>query len=161
MTDKLKLEQIEQTIGNLKTELSDASDADEFIKAAEIKEKILQLEEEHETLLQKLRTADVQLEIEANNLVRAVLLTQRYRCDENNIRNIQESAVKQYAFDYRNAQGLNRLIKEWELSKDDVIKILKEGLSEFTGYTGLQYDINTLSHITLTHFIEYFLKSNW
>jgi len=162
--DKLKLEQSESIIERLRTEKENASEAGDFLRAADITDKISILEKEQDELKSSVQLwdsidQDVLLELDSQNYVRAILLSEKHAYEQNKIRRFQEYAVEQYAFDFRNAQGLRVLMQDYILSKEEVAKIINESLPEYTCYRGLQYDINTGNHITLQDWIDNFLKS--
>jgi chromosome segregation ATPase len=107
----------------------------------------------------QLLEAEMDFEIGRRNFVRAVMLAEQHQLPEDKVHYLQELALKQYACEYRNAQGLQKLIQWYRFSKAEAKRIIYEGLSEWKGYDGPQYDINVMAHITLKQFIDNFVAS--
>lgn len=101
--------------------------------------------------------SEINFEMGRRNFVRAAMLAEQNRYPAEKVRYLQEQALKQYALEYRNAQGLKKLIQWYRLSKSEATGIISEGLSEWKGYGGLQWDINQMRHITLSEFTDDFL----
>jgi len=112
-----------------------------------------------QTAQTQLSQSEIDIEIGRRNFVRAVMLAQQQRLPEEDVRRLQELALEQYACEYRNAQGLQKLIEWYRLSKSEARRVIYEGLSEWKGYSGLQYDVGTMSHMTLQQFIDNFVSS--
>ena len=108
---------------------------------------------------------DIRFEIARHNFVRAVMLAQQHEYPQDKVQYLQRLALKQYASEYRNAQGLSNLIQEYGFSKAEVERILKEVLEEHEVYAqneaSRQYDINAMRHITLGEWIENFLAGKY
>ena len=129
-----------------------ASEGQDFDKAARLQDEILQLHDEfasgpgrtlgaagqdHERtalLVEEVRPpspeAEIEFEIGRRNFVRAVMLMERCRYPAEQVRHFQERALKQYAFEYRNPQGLQKLIQWYGFSESDVRRVMEEGHSE-------------------------------
>lgn len=93
------------------------------------------------------------------------MLAQQHKSPQDKVRYLQRLALKQYASEYCNAQGLHNLIQEYGFSKAEVKRILKEVLEEHEVYAkseaSQQYDINTMGDITLEEWIENFLAGKY
>jgi len=159
-----KQERLDMLIRDAET----ASKEQDYERAAQLTEEAGRLRSELDKLeeqsgLSQLREhipeAEIDFEIGRRNFVRAAMLAEQHQYPLEKVRYLQELALKQYACEYRNAQGLQKLIREYGFSKSDVVRVMDEGLSEWKGYTGLQYDISTMSHITLQQFIDNFVRS--
>jgi excinuclease UvrABC nuclease subunit len=161
--EKLKLTQSETILEHLVNEKEIAAAANDFQNAAEIADKISNLNKELDELRLSVQwwdtiPSDIQSELDSQNYVRAVLLSQNQACEQEKIRRFQEYAIEQYAFDFRNAQGLAMLIKDWALSKKEVIKIIKAELPSYSGYIGPQFDINATNPTTMQEWVDNFVK---
>ena len=163
MNDELdKHQQQQERLDILDQKAETASKERDYERAAQLTEEAERLRSERakpEEQKQHILEEEIEFEIGRRNFVRAAMLVKQHHCQQEKLRSLQELALKQYACEYRNAQGLQELIREYGFSKSDVIRIVEEGLSEWKGYTGLQYDINTMSHITLQEFIGNFVES--
>lgn len=74
--------------------------------------------------------AEIDFEISRRNFVRAVMLMEQCRYPAEQVRHFQERALRQYAFEYRNPQGLQWLIQSYGFSESDVRRVMEEGHSE-------------------------------
>ena len=152
-----------------------ASEEQDYEKAAQLREEALKKEsgettaeerhervpsEEHATELPAHSLeAEIEFETGRRNFVRAAMLAEQCQYPPKKVRHLQEQALKQYAFEYRNAQGLRKLVEWYGFSKSDAQRIILEGLSQWNGFAGLQYDMNVMSHITLEQFIDNVIAS--
>jgi hypothetical protein len=73
---------------------------------------------------------DIRFEIGRQNFVRAAMLAQQYQRPQDEVRHLQELALKKYAFEYRNYIGLRILMQEYELSEAALERILGKSLKE-------------------------------
>ena len=73
---------------------------------------------------------DIRFEIARHNFVRAVMLAQQHEYPRDKVQYLQRLALKQYANEYRNVQGLHKLMQEYGFSEAEVEQILKEDLEE-------------------------------
>ena len=73
---------------------------------------------------------DIRFEIGRQNFVRAAMLAQQHQRPHDEVRHLQELALKKYAFEYRNHPGLRKLMQEYELSEADLERILGKSLKE-------------------------------
>lgn len=73
---------------------------------------------------------DIQFEIERQNFVRAAMLAQRSQYPQDEIRRLQELALKKYVFEYRNYPGFWKLVQEYEFSEADLDRILGKDVKE-------------------------------
>lgn len=62
--------------------------------------------------------------IPAANFVRAEMLAKQHELPSEVITRLREMAVLQYVIDYRNFDGLDRLIEQFELTQSDITRIL-------------------------------------
>jgi len=107
---------------------------------------------------------EIQFEISRRNYVRAVLLAEKMSTTpQNEIWRLKELALRQYATDYRNLPGFKKLVQDWEVPRAEVERILRGILEEQDNYARvlLQFDIDTMRHITLKEWIENALNSKW
>jgi len=109
---------------------------------------------------------EIQFEISRRNCVRAVVLAEkRATIPQNEIWRLKELALRQYASDYRNLPGFNKLVQDWEIPRTEVERILRDIWEEQNNYAtseaSLQYDIKTMQNITLKEWIENVLNSKW
>jgi hypothetical protein len=169
---QLRIEELLQT--QLIQEKDEASKEQDYEKAAQLRiEELLQLDTELPQLkeqieqrqsklaesMKHIEQLEIDFEIGRRNFVRAVMLAERLQHPLEQVRYLQETALKQYACEYRNAQGLEKLIQWYRLSKSEAKKLIYEGLSEWKGYDGKQYDINVMDHIKLEEFVDNFVAS--
>lgn len=162
---------LEMLVGEAKT----ASEEQDYKKAAHLREEALKKEsgettaeerhervpsDEHATELPA-HSAEAEIEFETGrrNFVRAAMLAEQCQYPPEKVRHLQEQALKQYACEYRNAPGLGKLVEWYGFSKSDAQRIILEGLSQWEGFAGLQYDMNVMSHITLEQFIDNVMAS--
>lgn len=107
--------------------------------------------------------SEVEFELGRYNYVRAVILAQQKQLPLEKIRHFQELALRKYASDYRNFPGLQVLIREWEISPQEVKKILGQLLEESEKYAtsadSTQYDGHTMQNLTLKQWIGNALDS--
>ena len=89
-------------------------------------EKATRLAEEAE---RKRLEAEIDFEIGRGNFVRAAMLADQHQYPLERVRDLQEMALKRYAFVYHNPQGLQKLIQWYGLSESDVKRVLEEGPS--------------------------------
>jgi len=73
---------------------------------------------------------NIRSEIARHNFVRAVMLAQQHEYPQDKVQYLQKLALKQYASEYRNVQGLHKLMQEYGFSEAEVEQILKEDLEE-------------------------------
>jgi hypothetical protein len=122
----------------------------------EIKENALQEKTRLEEILQK--------KIEDKNYLSAIKLAQTLKLPQEKIRNLQDLALKQMAFEYRNAVAVRNLAREWEISKTELESLIKAGLEEKEGISEKKcleqaYDIVTGKYLTLRQWVDQFLNS--
>jgi hydroxylamine reductase (hybrid-cluster protein) len=106
---------------------------------------------------------ELQVEITRRNFVRAVLLAQQYQCPREEIRRLQELALKQMASEYRNAIALRNLAEEWGFSKAELESLLMKALAEHESRADKKrseqcYDATTGKYLTLRQWVEQFLN---
>ena len=73
--------------------------------------------------------AEIDFEIGRGNLVRAAMLAEQHQYPLEIVRDLQERALKRYAFVYHNPQGVHKLIQWYGFSESDVKRVLSEGSS--------------------------------
>jgi len=73
---------------------------------------------------------EIRFEIGRRNFVRAAMLAQQHQHPHDEVRHLQELALKKYAFEYGNYIGLRILMQEYELSEADLERILGKSLKE-------------------------------
>ncbi len=73
---------------------------------------------------------EIRFEIGRRNFVRAAMLVQQHERPQDEVRHLQEVALKKYAFEYRNYPGLYKLMREYELSEVDLERILGKSLKQ-------------------------------
>lgn len=126
----------------LTQEANIASNEEDYEKAAQLKEEIGRLrpelagpEEQSEQLQtaspeskEHIAEAEIDFEIGRRNFVRAVMLAEQHQYPKEKVRHLQELALKQYALDYRNRQGLQKLIQWYGFSESEVRRVIDEGL---------------------------------
>ncbi len=93
----------------------------------------------------------------------AIKLAQALKLDPEKVLELQEMALKQMAFEYRNAFALRNLAREWGFNKAVLEKLLETGLKEYEQGSEKKrleqaYDINTGKYLTLRQWVEQFLK---
>ncbi len=98
------------------------------------------------------------------NYIRAARIAQLQNRPEEEIRGLQEKALKQFIVEYRNAQGVQTLIKEYRFSHAEVERlvqsILEDIRNEETGKTAAksQFDIETMRFLKLDEWIERYVR---
>ena len=123
-----------------------ASEEQDYEKAAQLREEALKKEsgettaeerherapsEEHATELPvQAAEAEIDFEIGRRNFVRAAMLAEQSQYPPEKVRHLQERALRQYAFEYHNPQGLQKLIQWYGFSESDVRRVMEEGPSE-------------------------------
>jgi len=122
----------------------------------EIKENALQEKAHLEAILQK--------KVEEKSYLSAIKLAQTIKLPQEKIRNLQELALKQMAFEYRNAIAVRNLAREWEISKAELESLLKAGLEEYEGISEKKrleqaYDIATGKYLTQRQWVDQFLNA--
>jgi len=109
------------------------------------------------------REEDIQVEINRRNFVRAVALAQQYQRSQNEIRHLQELALKQMASEYRNASALRNLSQDWGFSRAELEGLLMTVVAEHESKadrtrSDLCYDAKTGKYLTLRQWVEQFLR---
>ena len=124
-------------IDALSQEAERAAEEQDYKRAAELQQEILRLQDElirqavepsNEQNYEKAALlgeeaerssleAQIEFEIARRNYVRAVKLMEQCQHPAAQVRNLQEQALKQYTCEYRNAQGLQKLIDWYGFSK--------------------------------------------
>ena len=107
----------------------------------------------------------IQKEITQKNFVRAVMLAQKLDYPKSEIRYLQELALKQMAFEYRNSIAVRNLAREWGFSHVDLENLLRVTLEEYEKNSdkkglGQCYDAATCKYLTLRQWIEHFLNTS-
>lgn len=105
----------------------------------------------------------LQAEISRGSFVRAAMLAEQYRCPREEIRRLQELALKQIACEYRNAFALRNLAREWGFSKTELEALLMKAAAEHESRadragSDLCYDAATGKYLTLRQWVEQFLR---
>jgi len=98
-------------------------------------------------------------EVKRRNFVRAVMLAQQYHYPQDEVRHLQELALKQIAAEYRNALALRRLASEWGFSRAELEAVLREVVAEHRARPGRsdlerRYDATTGKYLTLPEWVE-------
>jgi len=97
------------------------------------------------------------------NYVRAVMLGQRQLYPGGLIHHLQKLALKQYASVFRNLPGFRRLVQEYEISRNEVERILNEVIEEHgsstTSQASLQFDGTAMQNLTLKEWTQMALSS--
>jgi len=106
---------------------------------------------------------DIQVEINRRNFVRAVALAQQYQRSQDEIRRLQELALKQMAGEYRNASALRNLSQDWGFSRPELEGLLMKAVAEHESKadrtrSDLCYDATTGKYLTLRQWVEQFLR---
>ena len=110
-------------------------------------------------------TESVHIETIRRNFIRAAIIAQQLQYPNNEIRHLQELALKQMACEYRNAVATHRLVKEWGLSRTEVERLFQEALKEHENRpnkirSDTCYDVATGKYLTLQEWIERFLSTS-
>ena len=95
--------------------------------------------------------------------MRAVALAEQYQCPQEEIRHLQELAMKQMACEYRNAIALRNLVQEWRFSRAELEGILIKAVTEHESGAERRrsdqcYDATTGKYLTLRQWVEQFLN---
>jgi len=98
--------------------------------------------------------------IRERNFARAVMIAESKGESKQEIKTLQQKAIKEFILENRNPQGAKSLAEEYHFSKEDIEQLIKEILEEAKG-KGIsdkrQYDIKTKRYLTLEEWIrEYF-----
>jgi hypothetical protein len=106
---------------------------------------------------------DIQVEISRRNFVRAVMLAEKGQCPQEEIRRLQELALKQMACEYRNAVALRNLAQEWGFSRAEMEGLLMKAVAEHESGADKKrseqcYDAATGKYLTLRQWVEQFLN---
>jgi hypothetical protein len=106
---------------------------------------------------------DIQVQIGRRNFVRAVMLAEQYQCPQEEIRHLQELALKQMTCEYRNAIALRNLAQEWRFSRGELEGLLMKALAEHESraerkHSDHCYDAATGKYLTLRQWVEQFLN---
>jgi hypothetical protein len=107
----------------------------------------------------------LQKALDQKNYVLAVILAQKAGYPESEIRHLQEMALKQMAFDYRNGFAVRKLAGEWDFSKAELEPILMTALDELESVSEKKrmeqcYDIKSGKYLTLRQWVERFLSAS-
>ena len=98
--------------------------------------------------------------IQNKNYVRAVRIAESVGKSADEIRELQQDAIKQFIVEHRNPQGAIALAEEYHLTREDLNQLLKGILQEAEAKKILdkkQYDIKTMRYLTLGEWLkEYF-----
>jgi hypothetical protein len=105
----------------------------------------------------------LQVEINRRNFVRAVMLAEKGQCPQEEIRHLQELALKQMACEYRNAIALRNLVQEWGFSRAELEGLLMKAVAEHESGAERRrsdqcYDATTGKYLTLRQWVEQFLN---
>jgi len=99
--------------------------------------------------------------LEKRNYTRAAWIGRRMNRPEEEVRSLQEKALRQYIVEFRNPQGVQALVEEYRFSPEDlqrfVQKILEETTREESGGKGgpkSQFDTGTMRFLTLEEWIR-------
>jgi len=102
--------------------------------------------------------------LDRKNYVLAVMLARKLEYPESEIRHMQELALKQMAYDYRNGLAVRNLAREWGFSKAELENLLMTALGEYERISdkkrlGQCYDVKTGKYLTLRQWVERFLST--
>lgn len=102
--------------------------------------------------------------IKQKNFVLAAMLAQKLGCPSNEVRYLQELAIKQMACEYRNGIAVRNLSREWNFSKAELENLLRTALEEYEKVSDKKrvehcYDATTGRYLTLRQWIERFLST--
>jgi hypothetical protein len=105
----------------------------------------------------------LQVEINRRNFVRAVMLAEKGQCPQEEIRRLQELALKQMACEYRNAVALRKLAQEWGFSRTEMEGLLMKAVAEHESGADKKrseqcYDAATGKYLTPRQWVEQFLN---
>jgi len=105
----------------------------------------------------------LQKKIASKNYLSAIMLARTLRLPGERIRELQEKALKQMAFEYRNAIAVRNLAQEWGFSRTDLADILKNGLKEYEDISEKKrleqaYDISSCRYLTARQWVEQLLS---
>lgn len=103
---------------------------------------------------------ELEVSKERRNFVRAVNIAKVLGRPQEEIRLLQMQAIKQYILEYRNPQGAIDLIKEYQISQEELHKLLEEVFQELKerGYTERrQFDIQTMDYLTIERWIAQYI----
>ena len=122
----------------------------------EIKETALQEKANLEAILQK--------KLAEKSFLSAIRLAQVLNLSREKIRDFQELALKQMAFEYRNAIAVRNLAREWGFAREDLQNLLYTGLKEHEEISEKKrleqvYDTETGRYLTLRQWVDQFFKA--
>lgn len=91
------------------------------------------------------------------------MLAEQCQRPRDEIRALQELALKQMACDYRNAIALRHLAQEWGFSRTELEGLLMKAVAEHESRvdrtrSDLCYDAATGKYLTLRQWVEQFLR---
>lgn len=99
---------------------------------------------------------------EKRNFVRAAKIAKDLGKSQEEIRQLQFQAIKQFIVEYRNPQGAISLIEEYRLGQEELHHFLEEirrELKEKGIIERKQFDIQTMDYLTLERWITQYLKN--
>ena len=105
----------------------------------------------------------LQVEISRRNFVRAVVLAEQYQRPQEEIRHLQELALKQMACEYRNTIALRNLAQEWGFSRGELEGLLMKAVADCESGAERRrsdqcYDAKTGKYLTFRQWVEQFLN---
>lgn len=112
----------EEQIAKLQSEISESKE-----QIAQMQPKLDELKEHIARLRPQFLEAEINFEIGRSNFVRAVMLAEQHQYPQEKVRYLQELALRQYAFEFHNTPGLQKLIQWYGFSKAEVEEILNKG----------------------------------
>lgn len=86
------------------------------------------------------------------NFVRAELLARQLKRPEQEIKELQKKALHQFIVEFRNAEGVLALAKEYQFTKEELGIFLRELMSQEAGTK--QFDIKTMNFLNLQEWLQ-------
>ncbi len=105
--------------------------------------------------------------LKTQNYTRAAWIAKLMKRPEEEIRSLQQKALKQYIVEYRNAKGVQTLLEEFQFSDMELERLVQSLLQEIRNEEAVsgknvaekQFDIETMRSLTLDEWIEIRFRS--
>ncbi len=99
--------------------------------------------------------------IKERNYARAVTIAQSKGMAPQEMKTLQQKALKEFILENRNPQGAHALLEEYHFNKEDIEKLIKEIMEEARQkgiWDKKQYDIKTKRYLTLEEWVKEYFK---
>jgi len=101
--------------------------------------------------LQKIKQ-ELEEALRLKNFVRAEFLARQFERPNQEIKELQKKALQQFIVEFRNAEGVLALAKEYKFSKEELGSFLRQLMSH--SLATKQFDIKTMNFLNLQEWLQ-------